>query len=89
MKKPNLNETFNNGGKTGPSIYSDHITDIGAKVLNPLVTVHAPTLSWGLGEPFLPLVTKIQHAITIIIRCVLRLTGIIANEIVGSDIEGM
>ena len=41
------------------------------------------------GQPFLSLVTKIQHAITIIIRCVLRLTGIIANEIVGSDIEGM
>ena len=43
--KKNLNETFNNGGKTGLNIYSDHITDIGAKVLNPPVPVHAPTLS--------------------------------------------
>ena len=30
---------------TGLSIYSDHITDIGAKVLNPPVPVHAPTFS--------------------------------------------
>ena len=42
---------------TGQSIYSDHITDIGAKVLNPPVPVHAPCLS-GLDEPFLPLVTR-------------------------------
>ena len=30
---------------TGLSIYSDLITDIGAKVLNPPVPVHAPTFS--------------------------------------------
>ena len=30
---------------TGLSIYSDHITDIGAKVLNPPVPVHVPTFS--------------------------------------------
>ena len=44
-----------------------------------------PRLS-GLDEPFLPLVTKIQHAITIIIRCVLtvsKLTGITANYLRG------
>ena len=30
---------------TGLSIYSDHITDIGAKVLNPPIPVHVPTFS--------------------------------------------
>ena len=67
------------------SIYSDHIMDIGSKVLNPPVPVHAPTFS-TLREPFLPLVTKTQHAITIIIRCVLtvsRITGTTANHLRG------